>query len=249
MEADVRVKWINMKKAVKISLRGIGILVGVLVLAGAGFYLNFKIGTGKMTPAETSAINDSVFCVKDNFVNAYIFKGKKSYLMVDAGFSKSSVLEQLKKLGISPEQITTVLLTHTDGDHIAAIPLLTNPKIYMHREEEQMINGKTAKMGPLKAHWAFGPYALFDSNDTLTIDGLQIRIIHTPGHTPGSVCFVIGKDYLVTGDNLIVVNGKAEHFVKAFNMDTPRQIESLKSLPDMKSFKYILTGHHGITRN
>ncbi len=238
-----------MKKIFKFSLWGFGILIGLIVIGSAVFLINFILATQKMTPAETSAINDSVFSVKDKFVNAYIFKGKQSYLMVDAGFGEGSFREELKKLGIAPEQITTILLTHADGDHIGAIGIFKNPKIYMHKDEEQMINGTTAKMGPFKTKWKYGPYILFNSNDTLTIDGLKIRVIHTPGHTPGSVCFVVNNDYLVTGDNLVFVDGKAEHFVEKFNMNTPLQIESLKNLPDLKSFKYILMGHHGVIKN
>lgn len=238
-----------MKKMVKRTLWGIGILVGMLVIASAVFIINFFIATRSMTPAETSAINDSVWCVKDKFVNAFIFKGKTSYLMVDAGYGKGSFHHELKKLGITPDKITTILLTHSDGDHTGSIGLFKNPAVYMHKEEEQMINGTTAKMKPFKTIWKYGPYHLFDNNDTLSIDGLKIKVIHTPGHTPGSVCYVIGNDYLLIGDNCIVVNGKAEPFVEKFNMNTAEQIQSIKALPDLKSFKYILMAHHGIVRN
>lgn len=238
-----------MKKIFKITLWGLGVLVGLLVIAGAVFVINFLLATRSMTPQATSALNDSVFCVKDKFVNAYIFKGKEHYLMVDAGLGEGSFLEGLNQLGISPEKITTILLTHTDGDHTGAIGLFKNPKIYMHKDEEQMINGTTAKMGPFKTKWKYGPYQLFNSNDTLTIDGLKIRIIHTPGHTPGSVCFIISNNYLLTGDNLVVVDGKAEHFAEKFNMNTPLQVESIKAIPELKSFKYILMAHHGVIKN
>jgi hypothetical protein len=60
---------------------------------------------------------------------------------------------------------------------------------------------------------------------------------------------VINNDYLLTGDNSIVKDGKAEHFVEKFNMDTGKQVESLKALPDLKSFKYIMTAHHGMIKN
>ncbi|MEI6275336.1 MAG: MBL fold metallo-hydrolase [Prolixibacteraceae bacterium] len=238
-----------MNKLLKRTLWGIGILLGLVVIAASVFAINFLLLTRKMTPAETGAINDSVFVVKDRFVNAYIFKGKQSYLMVDAGFGAENFHSELKKIGIDPEKITSILLTHTDGDHIGSIGLFTNPGIYMHKDEEQMINGQTAKMGPFKTKWKYGPYQLFNSTDTLTIDGLTIRIIHTPGHTPGSVCFVINNEYLLTGDNLVVVDGKAAHFIENFNMNTTQQIESIKTIPDLKSFKYILMAHHGIIKN
>ena len=61
---------------------------------------------------------------------------------------------------------------------------------------------------------------------------------------PGS----IGEDYLVTWDNLTVEEGKYEHFVEKFNMNTGEQIESLKNLPEPGSFSYILTGHNGVIK-
>jgi glyoxylase-like metal-dependent hydrolase (beta-lactamase superfamily II) len=238
-----------MKKPLRSFLWGVGILFGLILIGAIAFLINFIAQTKKMTPAETGAINDSVWCIRDRFVNAYIFKGKNSFLMVDAGFGMSNFSKELEKLHISPDLITTLLLTHTDGDHIGAVALFKNIAIYMHRDEEQMINGTTGKTKFAKTKWKYGPYKLLSDNDTLLIDGLKIKILHTPGHTPGSCCYIIGKDYFVTGDNLVVKDGKYEHFVESFNMNTPMQLESIKKLPDPSIFKYILMGHNGVVKN
>ena len=235
-----------MKKPVKRFLIGLIVLAGIVLIYALIFLFSFILATKKMTPAETQAINDTVLCIKDKFVNAYLFKGKTSYLLVDAGFGKKNFRLELKKLGIDAGQVKTILLTHTDGDHIGAIGIFNNPAIYMHRDEEQMINGTTGKTKFFKPKWKFGPYMLLNNNDTLTIDGLSIKIVHTPGHTPGSSCYIIGNKYFVTGDNLAVIDGKYYHFIEKFNMDTPMQNESLKILPSPGQFKYILTGHDGI---
>jgi glyoxylase-like metal-dependent hydrolase (beta-lactamase superfamily II) len=118
----------------------------------------------------------------------------------------------------------------------------------MHRDEQQMINGTTGKTKYFKMKWKYGPYTTLNDMDTLTIDGLRIKILHTPGHTPGSSCYIIGSDYLASGDNLIIRNGKFEHFPDKFNMNTQQQTESLKTLPYPASFKYILTGHSGVVK-
>ena len=237
-----------MKKPIKIILRGVTIIIGILLIAVIIIFFNFWKATKLMTPAETSQLNDSVWCLKDRFVNAFIFKGQDSYLMVDAGLGKKNIKEALDKVGINPDQITTLLLTHTDGDHTGATDLFKNTVIYMHHDEEQMINGTMGKTIFSKTKWKYGPYKLLNSNDTMTLDGLKIKVLHTPGHTPGSSCYIIGKDYLVSGDNLVVKNGKYEHFTDKFNMNTQQQIESLKLLPDPATFKYILTGHNGIVK-
>jgi glyoxylase-like metal-dependent hydrolase (beta-lactamase superfamily II) len=81
-----------------------------------------------MNPGETGQINDTVWCIKDRFVNAYIFRGDQGYILVDAGISKKNFKAELGKIGITPEQITALLLTHTDGDHIGATGLLKSLK-------------------------------------------------------------------------------------------------------------------------
>ena len=238
-----------MKKTVKRILWGVAVIIGIIITAAVIFLISFVKATKSMTPSETIAVNDSVWCIKDRFVNAYIFKGKNNYLMVDAGLGEKEFKTEMEKLGIHSDQITTLLLTHTDGDHIGSTGLYKNAAIYMHRDEEQMINGTTGKTKFSKPKWKFGPYRLLSDNDTLTIDGLRIRILHTPGHTPGSSCYILGSDYLLTGDNLIMKNGKYQHFVEKFNMNTAEQVESLKKLPEAGSFRYILTAHHGIIKN
>jgi glyoxylase-like metal-dependent hydrolase (beta-lactamase superfamily II) len=237
-----------MKKRTKIILSVLGGIVGLIIIGAAVFIINFLSATKAMTPAETCALNDTVWCIKDRFVNAFIFKGNEGCLMIDAGISEHNFLAELKKTGILPEQIKTILLTHTDGDHIGAVGLFPEAAIYLHKDEEQMINGTTGKTKFSKTIWKYSKYTLLQSNDTLILDGLKIKILHTPGHTPGSSCYIIGTDYLVAGDNLVMANGKFEHFIEKFNMNTPDQVESLKHLPDPSLFKYILTAHNGIIK-
>lgn len=238
----------SMKKPVKRILLVTGILLGIILIMAVVFLINFLSATKKMTPSETTAINDSVWCIRDKFVNLYVFRGENDYLMVDAGITKKGVDTELRKIGIRPDQIKTLLLTHTDSDHTGATGLLTNPDIYLHKDEEQMINGTTGKSKFSKTKWKYGKYNLLNDNDTLTIDGLRIKILHTPGHTPGSSCFKIGDEYLLTGDNLIYTKGQYEHFTEMFNMNTPMQEESLKSLPPASEFIYILSSHNGIIK-
>jgi glyoxylase-like metal-dependent hydrolase (beta-lactamase superfamily II) len=238
-----------MNKIIKKILIGIGILIGIIILAAAFFFLKFYSETKGMTHAETSRINDTVFSLKDKFVNAYLFSFDQGYLMIDAGFSEKGILTQMEKLGIPPDSVKILLLTHTDSDHTGAVGLFKNAKIYMHKEEEQMVNGQTGKFFFYKPKWKYGPYTLLNSNEILTAGNLHIKIIHTPGHTPGSCCFLINNTYLVTGDNLAYKNGKFGPFNNFFNMDTKRQESAIRILPNLDSMKFVLTGHYGIVKH
>jgi len=229
------------------------LMTGLAVTAGMGLLIviimiiRFSYISKKTSPSDTQSVNDSVFCIRDKFVNAYLFRGYEGYLMVDAGLSEKRVLEELNKLGIDPSEILALILTHTDKDHTGALGAVENAGIFLHTEEEQMINGETAKH-IFKTRWKNVFYSLFESGDILNIDIFSIEVIHTPGHTPGSCCFIVNGDYLLTGDNLLVEDGKYVHFFDMVNMDTGRQTESLKYLPPPGQFEYIFTGHSGIIR-
>ena len=237
-----------MKKIIKRLLIGLGILVGILILLVAGFGYKFYSETKVMTPSETSRVNDSVFCLKDKFVNVFVFKGKTSYLMIDAGVSEVSLKVEFGKLGITPDQITTILLTHTDGDHIGALAMFKNAKVYIHKDEEQMINGEKGKVFFMKTVWKPGTYNLFNSNDSLVFDGISVKVLHTPGHTPGSCCFLINNEYLLAGDNVAYLQGKYQHFNDFFNMNTAQQKVSFKQIPGLNTAKYVMTAHYGIIK-
>jgi glyoxylase-like metal-dependent hydrolase (beta-lactamase superfamily II) len=237
-----------MKKIIKVIIWTLAVILGLGIFGALIFLFNFIHATKAMTPAETEAINDSVWCIRDHYVNAYIFKDNSGFLMIDAGIGKKTVGKELDKLGIKPKKINAVFLTHTDADHIGGVGMFKNAIIYMNSEEEQMVSGKSGKSKYYKPKWNYGPYTLLHNNDTLNIGGVKIKILLTPGHTPGSSCYIIGNEYLATGDNLIIRNGKYEHFTEKFNMNTPQQIESIKTLPGPSTFRYILTAHYGIVK-
>lgn len=235
-----------MKKTNKRILTAVIILVGVLILAAGGFLLKFYLETRNMNPAPTGKVNDSVFVVRDRFVNAFLFRGTDGYLMIDAGMNAEDFGAELGKLGIDPATVTDILLTHTDSDHSGAIGLFPNSRIYMHRDEVQMINGQNGKFPLMRFKWKYGPYRLFADGDTMTLAGMKIKVFHTPGHTPGSCSFLIGTHYLATGDNIAYNGGKFGHFTDFFNMDTEAQVRSIQNLPSPDTMKYVLTAHHGI---
>ena len=134
-----------MNKIFKKILIIIGIILGVLALAYGGMYLKLKSELSGFAPVETGKIVDDIFAIKDNFANIFIIQDSVQYLVIDCGNDKATVAEEMKKLGINPNEVAAVLLTHTDGDHVGALGLFDKAKLYMSKEEEQMINGKKSK--------------------------------------------------------------------------------------------------------
>ena len=151
---------------------------------------------------------------------------------------------ELKKLNIKPEKIIAVLLTHTDGDHVAAISNFKNAKIYLAREEEQMINGTTTKLGRSN-DIGTKEYTLLDDQQILKLRNLRIKCILTPGHTPGSMCYLINGKYLFVGDAFGMKNGKIDKPNDFFSKDMKTAILSFQKIKNLPDATCIFTAHNG----
>jgi hypothetical protein len=98
-----------MNITLEISLWVIAVILGLIIIAVAVYLINFLTAMKAMTPAETGPINDTVWCIKDRFVNSCIFKGEQCYLMVDEGMSDENFKLEMDRIGISPDQITALI--------------------------------------------------------------------------------------------------------------------------------------------
>ncbi len=237
-----------MQKGTKTFLIAIGVVVGILILLVAAIGFKFKAELSKMHPLETKEITSGVYAVNDGIVNMFLVKGKEGFIAVDAGNEKDNIQREMKKLNIDPEKVTAVFLTHSDVDHVAAVAIFKNAKIYLPRKEEQMINGETARFYVTKNKINF-KYTPIDGNEIINATDLEIKGIETPGHTPGSMCYLVNSKFLFTGDSLSLQSGKAGLFSKFINMDNETQFKSLKNLARVKGIQYIFTAHHGFSDN
>jgi glyoxylase-like metal-dependent hydrolase (beta-lactamase superfamily II) len=119
--------------------------------------------------------------------NCYIITCPKTgeSAVVDAPAEAGRILEGLK--GTHPQFI---LITHTHMDHLGAL------------SELQSKLGIPVAVHPLDARrLSLQPEILLGDGETVSIGNVKLKVLHTPGHTPGSVCFLTGK-YLISGDTL-----------------------------------------------
>jgi len=127
--------------------------------------------------------------------NCYLLwqEGSDRCLVIDPGYESPIVEQQLAHYGLTVEAI---LLTHGHFDHVGGVKALaqrTGCLVYLHEAELSMPEQMTA--GPLYYTHTYG------EGDRLTLAGLTFRVLHTPGHTPGSVCLQF-PEAIFAGDTL-----------------------------------------------
>ena len=124
-------------------------------------------------------------------VNCYIVHKADSdrCVIIDPGYEPEKIAAFLEENNLHSEAI---LLTHGHFDHVGGVKTLAEDrKVYLHALEHTMPQALAA--GPL--------YATDNYPDHFTAAGMDFTVLHTPGHTPGSVCLIV-EDAMFSGDTL-----------------------------------------------
>jgi len=236
-----------MNKILKRSLIITGVIVAVLVLAFIGMSLKLKSEMKDFAPMETGQVVDNIFVVRDDFANVFIIQDSTQYVVIDCANNPAIVAEQMEKLGINPDNVVAVFLTHTDGDHVGALSLFDKAKLYMSKEEEQMINGTKSKFLWFGNSLPRTDYILLKDRETVQIGNLKFEAFLVPGHTSGMTAYLLNDKYLFIGDIACLKNGKIAPIPAFFDMDTEQAVKSHKIIRHIPTAEYIFTGHWGYT--
>ena len=132
--------------------------------------------------------------------NCYILslEGKEEAVLVDPGDEADKILAALGDL-----KPIAVLLTHGHYDHTGALHAFAQLPIYLHSEDMPLQQNKQFKMGGFAVEITPRPLATDEVSDgqILKLASITFQVLHTPGHTRGSVCYRAGDD-IFTGDTL-----------------------------------------------
>ena len=162
---------------------------------------------------------------------SYVFgtnEGGEGFV-VDPAWDTDLILGVIKRHSLN---VTGIVLTHHHGDHTngaASIKSRTGAKIIAHSKTQAFLQGSVSLDGTI------------GDGEGFPFGSEEVRAIHTPGHTPGGICLIVGGKWLVTGDSLFIGNcGRTD-----LPGGDPRALfESLQRLKRLPENLLVLPGHN-----
>ena len=162
--------------------------------------------------------------------NVWVVGDDDECVVVDAAHDGQPIIE-----AVDGRRVVAVLLTHAHDDHIGAVRQVwdaTRGPSYLH-PQDRMLWDRVHPVSPDRS---------MDDGDRIAVAGAEVRVLHTPGHSPGACCFYVPTLGVVfTGDTLF--NGGPGATGRSFS-DYPTILESISSkLLTLPPETVVHTGH------
>ncbi len=141
--------------------------------------------------------------------NCYVVRAEESArdcLVIDPGADPEELIDLLDRQPLNP---VATILTHGHADHIVGTAVLRQDhpqmRVYIHRLDAPMLTDPEANLSVYLGRLFAGEPAdvLLEDGDTIDLAGVRLKVLHTPGHSPGGVCLYASQENLVfVGDTL-----------------------------------------------
>lgn len=180
----------------------------------------------------------------DNFAtNTYIVTDEETgeTAVIDPSLSEDSLIEKIKD-----KNVKYILITHGHYDHIGGVNLVkekTGAQIVVHKDEVDMLCDSEKNYGeniePVYAD------VLIEDGSELTLGNAKIKVMHTPGHTKGGVCYIFPDDRIIfSGDTLFrLTAGRTD----LYGGNARTELMSLAKIGELEGNYKVYPGHDDAT--
>ena len=191
-------------------------------------------------PLNTGWVDERVACVREWVANIFFYRKGDTAIMIDAGYNYDRLEEKMGWLGIDPQSIRHILITHQDTDHVGAVEadspgLFRDAKIYIGEIENRYLIGEVRRrviyhLYKLPQVTIHNEKVLLTDGQILDIDGIKIECFLVPGHTWGHMVYLIDDRYLFTGDTLWFGADGGYSFISSLAESNKLAVKSLAAL-------------------
>lgn len=153
--------------------------------------------------------------------NCYILSSNKKAILIDPGGDFKEILKSLKE-----KELLFIILTHSHFDHTFLAKKIKEEKggeILIHKKEKEFLE--------------FEADRYLEDGENIKLGKENLKIIHTPGHSPGSIC-ILGKNFILSGDTLFLDGVGRTDLPGGSEKDLKESLEKLKKIikPEMKIY-------------
>ena len=214
-------------------------------------------------PLNTGWIDKNVACVREWVANIFFYCKDHAVIMIDAGYNYDRLAEKMGWLGIDPQSVQHILITHQDTDHVGAVEadspgLFQNAALYIGEVENRYLTGEVRRkviyhLYKLPQVTINNKKVLLQDGEVINIDGIKIECFLVPGHTWGHMVYLVDDRYLFTGDTIWFGADGGYSFISALAEDNELAMRSLTALEEKLRGRDLhplfITGHTGWTDN
>lgn len=205
----------------------------------------------KPRPIVVERLTPNVYWVKDGGFAAFIV-GDKGVIVMDTGGSPAigkQILEAIAK--VTPKPVTTVILTHCDGDHVKGLPAFpAGIEIIAQEENKKILEAAAAsgETGPesISIPADHMPNHVFANREDLTINGVKLQLLHwAPAHTSNDLVIYLPDQKIVLVSDIIVLD---QHSLPLIHQDkggnSKGWVTSVQGILSLDASLYVV-GHEG----
>lgn len=229
--------------------------------------MSHSLGSSPVDPLHAGSwftirqLDDATYAISETGhwerVNSYLALGERSALLIDSGLGIGNIRREVEALTSLP---VSVVATHVHWDHIGGHGLFRDVMVHAG-EVDWLVDGLPIPLAAVRADVVREPFSrqppagfdidsykvyrgrpsrVLEDGDVIDLGRRKLRVIHTPGHSPGHMCFhEEDRGYLYTGD--LVYLGTLYAFYPS--TDPGQFMQSVTRIAELKPVRRILPGH------